>query len=363
MPNRKSFSHFFLMIFFLLPLSSAAKDSCNHVSLKIRIDSKESGTFFIGREFDYKFEFDTMPYRGQPVYFKDCLKEPRQLAITYRSEKGAELSFEVFIEPVPNQVLIISNRNDSLFYSMAGSKTQDEYKMVTTFQNNIMEKYNDPDSLVPLEREFIKANPDSYISGMLLALQAARTNADTLEYYLSMLTPKTRSYKYASHAEQIMVRKRENSIGAPMRLFAAPNHKEQPFSSTMLDGKAILLEFWASWCEPCRKSFPTLQKIIRQYQPLGLEVVGISEDMQPEAWLKAIEKDSLQNWHHILSGLKEDVEAKGPEKRISYQFGVTVFPTRILVDKTGIIIGRWEGESEINTMDLNRRLQKAFAIN
>ncbi len=352
--------NFLLILSFLLPLLSSGEDSCDHVALKISIDSKQPGTLLIGREFNYKFEFDTFPFRGQPVYFKDCLSEPRQLDITYRREKGAELSFSVFIEPVQNQVLTIGNRNGSLYYSLAGSKTQDEYQMITTLQEQIMKQYNERDSLVRMEREFIKTHPDSYVSGLLLALQASTTSADTLSYYLSLLTPKARGYKYARHTEERMLRKRENSIGEPMRLFAATDHTNKPFSSTVLSGKTILLEFWASWCEPCRKSFPELQKIIRQYQPFGLEVVGISEDMHPEAWLKAIETDSLQNWHHVLSGLKEDVEAKGPEKRISYRFGVTCFPTRILVGENGLIIGRWEGETQVNTLALKALLQKTF---
>jgi len=360
MPYRTTITQLFSMLCFLLPLISLAEDSCIDVSLKINIDSKESGTVFIRNVLDNKFKFDTIPIWGQPVYFKDCLTEPRQLEITYRHENGAELSFAVFIEPVRNQDLTIGSKNDSLYYSISGSKTEEEYQMMTTFQDQIMKKYNDPDSLVPMERAFIKANPDSYISGMLLALQAARTNADTLGYYLSILTPKARKYKYASQGEQIMLRKKENSVGTPVRLFAATDNNDQPFSSTMVYGKPILLEFWASWCEPCRKSFPELQKMIRQYQPLGLEVVGISEDMHKDAWLKAIKTDSLQNWHHILSGLKEDVEAKGPEQRNSYRFGVTVFPTRILVNENGIIIGRWEGESEHNTIELKALLQKTY---
>jgi hypothetical protein len=93
-----------------------------------------------------------------------------------------------------------------------------------------------------------------------------------------------------------------------------------------------------------------------------LEVVGISEDMHKEAWVKAIESDSLQNWHQILSGLKEDVESKGPEKKgISYRFGVTAFPTRILVDGNRTIIGRWEGESPENTGSLKALLAKEFS--
>ena len=349
-----------LFLSFLSPLLSSGEDSCSYVSLGIKYNSIPPGTLLIGRAMGYNFVYDTLQLDGKKINYLHCLEEPRELAITYKSKKGTELSFSVFIEPVPNQVLTIGNRNDSLYYSMSGSKTQEEYHMVTTFQDQIMKKYNDPDSLVPFERAFIKANPDSYISGLLLALQAARTNADTLGYYLSILTPKARKYKYASQAEQIMLRKKENSVGATMRLFTASDYKEQPFSSALLDGKPILLEFWASWCEPCRKSFPDIQKIIREYQPLGLEVVGISEDVRPVAWLKAIATDSLQNWHHILSGLKEDVDTKGPEKRISYQFGVTVFPTRLLVDANGKIIGRWEGESPEYTKSLRAMLMKEF---
>ncbi len=195
---------------------------------------------------------------------------------------------------------------------------------------------------------------------MIIALNSSSWCADTISHYLNMLTPLARTYTYASHAVKTMLRKKENSVGAKMRLFTAADNNGQPFYSTMLNGKPILLEFWASWCEPCRKSFPELQKIIGQYQPLGLVVVGISEDIKPEAWLKAIETDTLQNWNHILSGLKEDIETKGNPKRISYQFGVTSFPTRILINHKGYIIGRWEGETETNTRELNALLQKVF---
>ena len=287
------------------------------------------------------------------------LLEPTFYNFSVKSSGRDDVDFGLFLEPNHQATLKISLQKDMVKYFFSGNQTQKELEDFTNLEN-IANAAKNPIDLENAHKAFIMANPDSYVSGWAIALNTSTWSPDTLAFYLSKLTPNARKYKYSRKSEEIYYRKKANSVGTPMRSFATTNHKEQTFSSEMLTGKTILLEFWASWCEPCRKSFPALQKIIRQYQPLGLEVVGISEDMQPEAWQKAIEKDSLQNWHHILSGLKEDVEAKGPEKRISYQFGVTAFPTRLLVDANGKIIGRWEGESPEHTKSLRAMLMKEF---
>ncbi len=356
----KKFFIFILCLGCILPAIS--NSPCKPVVLKVNVKHGLKGFLFVTTsEIDF-IHIDTFSLDKNIIEIKDCINGPKQYACTVESDGLESLNILLFIEPDIPLELSLFRHNDTLSYAFSGSKTLNEWNLYETISSKIMQKNNYEDSLQVFQKKFIEEYRDSYVSGVLIALNASSWGADTISHYLNMLTPLARTYTYASHAEKTMLRKRENSVGAPMRLFAATDNHGQPFSSTMLDGKPILLEFWASWCEPCRKSFPELQKIVKQYQPMGLEVVGISEDMQPEAWLKAIEKDSLQNWHHILSGLKEDVEAKGGEKRISYRFGVTCFPTRILVDKNGIIIGRWEGESEINTTDFNGRLQKAFAI-
>ena len=101
-------------------------------------------------------------------------------------------------------------------------------------------------------------------------------------------------------------------------------------------GSIVLLEFWASWCPPCRASNPHLVELYKKYHPAGLEVIGIATSDKEENWKKAIEDDGLL-WHQVNS--REEV--KGQEN-IAKRYAVAYIPTSIIVDKEGKIIYRGE---------------------
>jgi thiol-disulfide isomerase/thioredoxin len=335
---------------------------CQQVILKVNIQDGLKGFLFISTNQTTQLKIDTFSLDQRSIAITDCINGPKQYACTVEAEGFPILAFALFIEAdIPLELSLISN-NDTLLHSFSGSKTQIEWNLYEKIVNEIMQNTGNRDSIKIFDKEFIKEYRDSYVSGVIIALNSSLWSADTISYYLNLLTPKARTFTYASIAEQIMNRKGINSAGSTMQSFTAFDWQGKALSSDQFSGKIVLLEFWASWCEPCRKSFPALQKFIKPYQKLGLEVVGISEDIKPEAWLKAIETDSLQNWYHVLSGLKEDIETKKPEKRISYRFGVTVFPTRMLVNENGIIIGRWEGDSEENTSEMKALIAKTIGL-
>ena len=106
----------------------------------------------------------------------------------------------------------------------------------------------------------------------------------------------------------------------------------------------MLLDFWGSWCVPCRKGNPHLKELYHQYKDQGFDIIGIAKDDDTrDAWVKAVEKDGLP-WHQILVG---DLDTK---------YNVTSYPTKILVDQQGIIIGRY-GENE---KELDEQLNSIF---
>lgn len=345
----------------LIPICGACQSSLQTSTLKISISNPTQGFIVINEVSENSTKKDTFNLNSTFFYFNPMLLEPTFYNFSVNPSLIEGIDFGLFLEPNHRATLDISLLKDSTNYTFSGNKTQHEFDEFAKLEH-IANTAKNPIDLENAHKTFILSHPDSYVSGWAIALNTSTWGPDTLAFYLSKLTPKARKYKYALKSEEIYFRKKNNSVGAPMRSFDAINHKEQPFSSEMLTGKTILLEFWASWCEPCRKSFPGLQKIIKQYHPLGLEVVGISEDIHKDAWLKAIETDSLQNWHHVLSGLKADIESRTEQKRISYQFGVTAFPTRLLVAANGNIIGRWEGETPVNAKELEDILEKVFRI-
>lgn len=99
-----------------------------------------------------------------------------------------------------------------------------------------------------------------------------------------------------------------------------------------LRGKVVLLDFWASWCKPCRRENPNVVALYKKYQSKGFDVFGVSLDKQDTRWKKAIEADEL-TWHHVS-------DLKGWSSKPAQLYGVTGIPQTFLLDKDGKIIAK-----------------------
>lgn len=120
--------------------------------------------------------------------------------------------------------------------------------------------------------------------------------------------------------------------------------------------KYVLLDFWASWCGPCIKGIPKLKELYETYKDLGLEIIGLSVDADPNKWKAAIEQQQIASWPQALS---DDWQLESGEKRFSERvYHIEGVPTYILIDKDGIIVGRWNRLGEEVEKLLKDILQK-----
>lgn len=120
--------------------------------------------------------------------------------------------------------------------------------------------------------------------------------------------------------------------GKPAPDFTLNTPEGKPLTLSSFKGKIVILDFWASWCGPCRAENPNIIKLHNKFHNKGLEIISISLDRSKEAWVKAIKKDGMV-WHHVS-------ELKKWKSEIVSQYGVSAVPHIVIVNEEGIIVAK-----------------------
>ena len=121
-------------------------------------------------------------------------------------------------------------------------------------------------------------------------------------------------------------------MGSEAPDFTMNTPQRTPLSLSDLRGKVVLIDFWASWCGPCRRENPTVVAAYNKYKDKGFDVLGVSLDKDKDRWENAIEKDGLK-WHHVS-------DLKGWGNSAAKLYGVSSIPATVLLDKEGKILAR-----------------------
>lgn len=144
-------------------------------------------------------------------------------------------------------------------------------------------------------------------------------------------------YQQVSNGEIAQMNMELQRSGTSTPGFEAPDlvgmtPDSQSYALSKMRGKVVLVDFWASWCGPCRRENPNVVANYNKYKDKGFDILGVSLDREPNAWKKAIKDDALP-WHHIS-------DLKGWQSSHAALYSVTSIPQTVLIDKDGKIIAR-----------------------
>ena len=197
-----------------------------------------------------------------------------------------------------------------------------------------------------IEMEYFRKNPESFVTAFQLRFHVAHLPLDSLQKYYDRLGFSTRQSTPGRLIAQQLEKLRAGWPGSIAKNFASTDIEGNALSLADFKGRYVLLDFWASWCVPCRKGNPHLKDLYQKYKGKGIEFIGIADDdRETDKWKQAVNKDGIGHWKHILRGLKQENNMFDHSNDISDQYGIHMLPTRILIDPQGKIIGRF-GEDD-----------------
>ena len=189
------------------------------------------------------------------------------------------------------------------------------------------------DNNLVFTKNFVNEHPTSIVSAYVSVSQlAAQIKEDELEAIVSKFPAELNTSEYVVKLKELIQEQKKTAVGTIAPDFTMNDPEGKAIQLSTFRGKVVLVDFWASWCGPCRQENPNVVKLYQQYHPKGFEILGVSLDREKDKWLKAIQDDKL-SWIHVS-------DLKFWQNAAARLYAVYNIPQSFLLDKDGKIIAK-----------------------
>ncbi|HMN32562.1 MAG TPA: TlpA disulfide reductase family protein [Chitinophagaceae bacterium] len=294
---------------------------------------------------------DTLKYSNKTCQFSGYVKEPTPFIISNENNK-----YQLFFIGPNDNINITLHKKEMKVVFMEGSPSHEIFRELIIAQEpiqqegaSIQQAFQNPqantDSLNKALAivnnklhdnffHFLHKNSNSEVTAFVIysAISNDRNikvrSADSM---FQLLEGKAKTCFYGNEVNKMLSKLKAVEVG-----YVAPNFKladstgKKEYSLSDFKGKYVLIDFWASWCGPCKNEIPYLKKAYEMYHQKGFEIVSVSLDDKKEKWTAALRQYQMP-WIHIS-------DVKGFNSAVNELYHVPAIPTTLLLDKTGTII-------------------------
>jgi len=355
-----------VFFFLLIPLFSLAQNSQKPKSKQVAkeaVPKKAADEFIINGEVEgfpdgTKVELlngrtgeteITAEVKAKKFQFKGQMNKPDFKIVLFNRQAPYITLF------LDNSSVKVSGKKETIDKAkVTGSKSHTDFEQFNTtlepyqalFGENAAYDSSATARAMKLIDEFVESHTSSYITP--LAIMRYNQLADDpvkMEHLFNQLAPEIQSSPMGMYIAQQVAEGKKNGVGTVLPDFSQADTSGVMVSLSSLRGKYVLVDFWASWCGPCRMENPNLVAAFNKFKGKNFTVLGVSLDKAKEAWLTAIKMDGL-DWKHV-----SDLQGWG--NAVAQQFQIYSIPQNFLIDPDGKVIAK-----NLRGAALERKLQR-----
>lgn len=258
-------------------------------------------------------------------------------AIIHNPVQDDYLEYKATVKPLEQPALAISSR-------LFSTDNKDTIAVLNAKKAAIDSEYQQMDI------RFVKTHPSSYVSfAMVKSYGVIISDPDTFEKIYNALAPSFKNTPDGRRMAADLKHVRAFAVGRKAANFSQPDVNGKPVSLSSFKGKYVLIDFWASWCAPCRAEFPYLRQAYDQYKDKGFDIFAVSIDDKKDLWVKAMDRNKFP-WTEVC-------DLKGKQNKAAVLYGVSAIPQNYLVGPDGTILAK-----NLRGNNLPAKLKEIFAF-